>query len=126
MRNRVATFALVTLSAGASAQSGADSVAGIQLYPGASRSGVEASEKFIKDTGYPVAVCRHTPDSIQKVVAFYRRDKNLELGEGPMTDSAQFFGRAGNSMSITSPWVDLNTGFFNKDTLVCIVAKGGK
>jgi hypothetical protein len=126
MKYLSASLTLVALAAHAAAQSGADSVAGIQLYPGASRSGVEASEKFIKDSGYPIAVCRHTPDSIQKVVAFYRRDKNLELGDGPMTDSAQFFGRAGNSMSITSPWVDMNTGIFNKDTLVCIVARGAK
>jgi hypothetical protein len=58
------------------------------------------------------------------VVAFYRRDKQLELGPGPITDSAQFFGRSGNSMSITSQQVDLNTGTFNQDTLICIVAKG--
>jgi hypothetical protein len=126
MKKVVASWALAALAAGAVAQGGAPSVAGIQLYPGASSSGVEASEKFIKGSGYPIVVCRHTPDSIQKVVDFYRRDKNLELGPGPITDSAQFFGRAGNSMSITSPWVDLNTGTFNKDTLVCIVAKGGK
>ncbi len=71
MNKTFTSFALVTLAAGAAAQSGAQSVAGIQLYPGASRSGVEASQR-------------------------------------------------------TSPWVDLNTGIFNKDTLVCIAARAVK
>jgi hypothetical protein len=126
-RQLIAIIVIPWLAAGVAAQAGADnSVAGIQLYPGGSSNGVQASEKVIKDTGYPIAVCRRTPDSIDKVVAFYRRDKQLELGLGPITDSAQFFGRTGNSMSITSPWVDMNTGIFNKDTLVCIVAKAAK
>lgn len=126
MKNLIAALTLVALAAHAVAQSGADSVAGIQLYPGGSRSGVEGTENSIKATGYPIGVCRRTPDSIQKVVAFYRRDKSLELLDGPITDSAYFSNRSGSSMSILSPWVDTKTLVSNQDTLVCIAAKSTK
>ena len=104
----------------------ADAVAGIALYPGASSSNVESSEKVLKDSGYPTAVCRHTADSVAKVFAFYRNDKQLQpLGE-PTKDNAGFAGTAGASMSINSPWVDLKTLRSNNDTMICIVSRGGK
>jgi hypothetical protein len=104
----------------------ADTVVGIQLYPGSSSSNVEGSEKVLKDTGYRTAVCRHTRDSLVKVVAFYSQDKQLSpLGE-PTKDNAAFATRAGGSMSINSPWVDMKTMKFNDGTMICIVHKAVK
>jgi hypothetical protein len=102
---------------------GAETVAGIQVYPGASGKNVEGSEKVLRDTGYKTAVCRHTADSLSKVVAFYRTDKQLvPLGE-PSKDNAGFAGKAGASMSINSPWVDMGTMQMNSSTLICIVSR---
>ena len=44
MRRMFVSFALATLACSAAAQTGSGSVAGIQLYPGGLRNGVEASK----------------------------------------------------------------------------------
>ena len=111
---------------GIAAQAAGESVAGIQLYPGASAHDVEGSEKVLKDTGYPTAVCRHTPDSLEKVVAFYRKDKELSPMGEPSKDNAGFSNKAGASMSINSPWVNMKTFQMNKGTMVCIASKKAK
>jgi hypothetical protein len=116
----------VLLALGVTAQAGPESVAGIQLYPGGSSSHVEGSEKVLKDTGYPTAVCRHTPDSLAKVVAFYSKDKQLSLMGEPSKDNAAFAGKAGASLSINSPWVDMKSLQFNNGTMICIVSKSAK
>jgi hypothetical protein len=113
-------------AAGALAQTSADKVAGIALYPGASSSDVEGSEKVLKDTGYPVAVCRHTKDSLDKVVAFYRNDKQLTPMGEPSKDNAGFYNKAGASMSINSPWVNMKTFQMTQGTMICIAGKGAK
>ena len=104
----------------------AQAVAGIALYPGASSKGVEGSEKVLHDTGYPTAVCRHTGDSLDQVVRFYRADKQLSLLGEPTKDNAGFASKTGASMSINSPWVDMGTMKMNSGTLICIVSKNGK
>jgi hypothetical protein len=104
----------------------ADAVAGIQLYPGSSSGNVEGSEKILKDTGYKTAVCRHTADSLAKVVAFYRTDKTLSLLGEPSKDNAGFATKAGASMSINSPWLDMKTMKFNDGTMICIVDRSAK
>jgi hypothetical protein len=114
---------LALCSAGAWAQAEADSVAGIPLYPGASRSGVDSSQKMLKDSGYPTAVCRRTPDSVAKVVAFYRAQKQMQMLGEASKDNASFAGPAGASMSINSPWTDTQTLVSSKDTMICIVAR---
>lgn len=108
------------------AQTNVDRVAGIQLYPGSSSKNVESSEKILKDTGYPVAVCRHTSDSLAKVVAFYRNNKLLSLLGEPGKDNASFSSKAGASMSINSPWIDMTTFAQNSGTLICIADRGKK
>jgi hypothetical protein len=125
---RVHTLFLVMLlaSTGALAQPGADRVAGIQLYPGSSSSNVESQEEFLRGSGYKTAVCRITADSLAKVVAFYGKDKQLApLGE-PSKDNAGFATRAGASMSINSPWVNMKTMQFNDGTMICIVDRKAK
>jgi hypothetical protein len=58
-----ASLLLAALAVLAPPSHAADSVAGIELYPGALSTNVEGSEKVLKDSGYPVVVCRHTADS---------------------------------------------------------------
>jgi hypothetical protein len=123
MKYPMTSLLLMTLVASAAAQSGADQVAGIQLYPGSSRSNAEGSEKVIKDSGYKTAVCRHTGDSLGKVVAFYRADKNLSLLGDPSNDNAGFATKNGASISINSPWVDMKTLKFNDGTMICIASR---
>ena len=125
-RSQALLVSLLVTATGATAQSGASRVAGIQLYPGSSSSNVEGSEKVLKDTGYKIAVCRQTADSLAKVVAFYRNDKQLSLLGEPSKDNAAFATQAGASMSINSPWVDMKTLKFNDSTMICIVDRGAK
>jgi hypothetical protein len=122
------TLFLVVLlaSTGASAQPGADRVAGIQLYPGSSSSNVGGQEEFLRGSGYKTAVCRHTADSLAKVVAFYSKDKQLALLGEPSKDNAGFATKAGASMSINSPWVNMKTMQFNDGTMICIVDRSAK
>jgi hypothetical protein len=122
----VASLLLAALAGLALPSYAADSVAGIQLYPGASSTNVEGSEKVIRDTGYPVAVCRHTTDSLAKVVAFYRNDKQLTLMGEPTIDNAGFYNKAGASMSINSPWMNMKTFQMTSGTMICIAGKSGK
>ena len=114
------------IASGMASPAGAESVAGIQLYPGASDSDVEGSEKVLKDTGYPVAVCRHTADSLDKVVAFYRNDKQLSPMGEPSKDNAGFYNKAGASMSINSPWINMKTFQMTNGTMICIASKSAK
>lgn len=118
-------IALAMAASGAAVRA-ADAVAGIPLYPGSSSSNVEGSEKILKDTGYKTAVCRHTPDSLAKVVAFYRNDKTLSLMGEPSKDNAGFATKSGASMSINSPWVDMKTMSMNDGSMICIVHRGAK
>jgi hypothetical protein len=117
---------LALLASAVTAAAGGESVAGIQLYPGASSSNVEGTEKFLKDTGYPVAVCRNTTDSLEKVVAFYRSDKQLSPMGEPGKDNAGFYNKAGASMSINSPWINMKTFQMTNGTMICIASKGAK
>jgi hypothetical protein len=127
MRHSVFFCIGVALATSANAaHAGPESVAGIQLYPGASSSNVEDSEKVIKSTGYPIAVCRHTTDSLDKVVAFYRNDKQLSPMGAPSKDNAGFFNKAGASMSINSPWMNMKTFQMTNGTMICIASKGTK
>ena len=123
MKLWIKAMALFTLLASATAQGGADNVAGIQLYPGSSASGVEGSEKIVKDTGYKTVACRHTTDSLSKVVAFYRNDKQLTLLGEPSKDNAGFVSKTGASITINSPWIDMKTLASNDSTMICIAQK---
>jgi hypothetical protein len=112
---------MLLASTGAPAQPDTDRVAGIQLYPGSSSSNAQSQEEFLRSSGYKTAVCRITADSLGKVVAFYGRDQQLApLGE-PSKDNAGFATKAGASMSINSPWVNMKAMQLNDGTMICIV-----
>ena len=112
--------------AASAAETPADRVAGILLYPGASSAGVDGTEKMLKDSGYGTAVCRRTRDTLAKVVAFYRKQSGLQLVGEPGDDSATFMGSAaGTSVNVNSPWMDVKTFQMQKDTQICIVSRGG-
>jgi hypothetical protein len=113
-------------ASGITAHAAPETVAGIQLYPGASSSNVEDSEQVIKSSGYPIAVCRHTTDNLDKVVAFYRNDKQLSPMGAPSKDNAGFFNKTGASMSINSPWMNMKTFQMTNGTMICIASKGAK
>jgi hypothetical protein len=122
MKQALMCCILLWIGCGASvAQS--NSVAGVQLYPGASSTDVEGTEKLLKDSDYAIAVCRHTPDSLEKVVAFYNKDKSLSpLGE-PSKDNAGFVNKAGAAMSINSPWINMKTLQMINGTMICIASR---
>ena len=102
----------------------ADRVAGILLYPGASRAGVDGTEKMLRDSGYGTAVCLRTRDTLAKVVGFYKKQSGLQLVGEAGDDSATFMGSApGTSVNVNSPWMDMKTLQMQKDTQICIVSR---
>jgi hypothetical protein len=125
-KNALMSLTFSALATGITANAGPENVVGIRLYPGASNSNVEGSENVIKSSGYPIAVCRHTTDSLDKVVAFYRNDKQLSPMGEPSKDNAGFFNKAGVSMSINSPWMNMKTFQMTNGTMICIASKGAK
>lgn len=130
-RGSAARSGLLALSmlatVGAMAKGDSDRVAGFQLYPGSSSSNVDGPEKILKDTGYKTAVCRQTPDSLAKVVAFYRNDKQLEvLGDPSKDDSITIISKTSASVVVNSPWMDFNTLKMNNTTMICIADRSAK
>lgn len=126
---KITWWVLLLFSAATSAvtQAGAESVAGITLYPGSSANGVEGPEKVIKDTGYPIALCQRSNHSLEKGVALHRRDKALELLRDPTKDNATFAHRSGSpSISINRPWFDASSMGFKNETLIRIAARAAK
>jgi hypothetical protein len=102
--------------------------AGIALYPGSSKTGVEGSEKFLRDSGYAQATCRRTGDSLAKVVAYYQKDKRLQLvgALGPGDDNATLSGPAGVAIVVNNPWMDMATLQSKKETMICIASRNGR
>jgi hypothetical protein len=119
---------LLTVCGSAAAQAPAETVSGVTPYPGSTRNGIESAEKFLLASGYKLAVCRRTGDSLEKVVAFYRRDKQLELVGEALTDSATFsvIGKVGSALQINRPWMDSATFVMNQDTLICVAGRNAK
>jgi hypothetical protein len=124
----VAMTAQFIVCGGAAAQAPAETVAGVAPYPGSTRNGIDSAEKLLLASGYKLAVCRRTGDSLEKVVAFYRRDKQLELVGEALADNATFGvnGKVGTALQINRPWMDSATFVMNQDTLICVAGRDAK
>jgi hypothetical protein len=109
----VALFAFVSGSAFAEAQYG------VEVYPGAKAD--EQVAKQVKDKLKITAKTYRTSDPVSKVTDFYRKQNLTEAHASKK--GATFTSKAGATVTIQSPWLDMDSGKMNNDTLVSIVAK---
>jgi hypothetical protein len=100
-----------------SAQAGAESQHGVQVYPGAKADAQVAADlkKSMKITAHTY----RTTDSVEKVAQFYKSQK---LKEMPGADKKQAgFMADGVHVTVQNPWMDMQSGKINNDTLISIV-----
>ncbi len=90
---------------------------GIKVYDGAKFDA--DTTKFLKESMSLEAACYTTNDSVDKVVAFYKKQPGLK-SVGISKESAMF--KKGNiDVTMQSPWMDMKTGKMMKSTLISIV-----
>ncbi|MBI3597421.1 MAG: hypothetical protein HY203_09740 [Nitrospirae bacterium] len=96
---------------------------GVKVYDGAKYD--EAISKFVSGIGAGEAFCYVTKDSLEKVVAFYKKQPSFELFSNDK-ETAMFMYKKGNrdtgiNITIQNPWMDTKTGKMRNDTLISIV-----
>ena len=119
MRSLAVVLAVALLGAGALVL--AQDKFGVAVYPGAKpdTATADAMKKMMSATDVG---CYRTADSVDKVLAFYKKQANLkEMGT---TAKAGMFQKKDDdrvSMTVQNPWIDMTTGKMTKDTLISIV-----
>ena len=108
----LALFVLVSGAAFAETQ------AGVEVYPGAKAD--EQVAKHVKDKLKMTAKTYRTSDAVSKVADFYRKQN---LTEAHASKKGATFTSKTATVTIQSPWLDMDTGKMNNDTLISIVAK---
>jgi len=111
----------VTVVALAAAALVAEDKFGVKVYEGAKLdkdTSARLSEAFSVE-----AFCYRTSDSLEKVVAFYKKQPGLEsMGEGKKgANEGAMFKKGDVDITIQNPWMDMTTGQLTKDTLISIV-----
>ena len=96
----------------------AESQYGVEVYPGAKAD--EQVAKQVKDRLKVTAKTYRTSDAVSKVADFYRKQN---LTEAHASKKGATFTGKGATVTIQSPWLDMDSGKMNNDTLVSIVAK---
>jgi hypothetical protein len=94
---------------------------GVKVYEGAKldkQTSTQVSEAFSIE-----AFCYRTGDSLDKVVAFYKKEPGLEFMGGGKGDAKEgaMFKKGDVDITIQNPWMDMKTGQLTKDTLITIV-----
>jgi hypothetical protein len=96
---------------------------GVAVYPGAKPDTATAAAVKKMMSAADVA-CYRSPDTVDKVVAFYKKQTNLtEIGTTAEGGMFKKKGDAGVSMTVQSPWMDMTTGKMMKDTLISLVKR---
>jgi len=92
---------------------------GIVVYTGAKYD--SGSTEFLKQMS-PQSAAYRTGDSIEKVIAFYRKQPGFTL-VGDSTKEGAMFRKGKMDVTVQSPWMDTKTGKLMKDTLISIVTR---
>jgi hypothetical protein len=91
---------------------------GVEVYPGARPD--EQVAKQVKEKLKITARTYRTSDPVSKVADFYRKQN---LTEAHASKKGATFTGKGATVTIQSPWLDMDSGKMNNDTLVSIVPK---
>ena len=91
---------------------------GIEVYPGAKEDAAVA--KQVKQKLKIDAHTYRTADDVAKVTDFYRKQN---LTQKTSTKKGASFSGTSATVTVQSPWLDLESGQLNKDTLISIAGK---
>jgi hypothetical protein len=95
----------------------------LKVYPSALYDA--ATTKILKESMSVQGTCYRTSDTIDKVVAFYQKEKGLKLvsktDEGAMFQMNGGAAQGGVDVTIQRPWRHMETGKMMNDTLISIV-----
>ena len=116
MKNKIKIVLALTLIALCAAALGAEEKFGVKVYEGAKLD--EALSKWVSESFSLEAFCYRTNDSLEKVVAFYKKEPDLKL-MGESKESAMF-KKGDVDITIQNPWLDAKTGQMIKETLITI------
>jgi hypothetical protein len=89
---------------------------GVQIYSGA-RYDAETTAIVTQMGGQ--AACYRTPENLEKVLDFYRKQPGATLVH--MGAKGAYFKVNGVNVTVQSPWLNMKTGAQNTDTLISIV-----
>jgi hypothetical protein len=116
MKNKIKLALAVTLIAICAVALGAEEKFGVKVYEGAKLD--EAISKWVSESFSLEAFCYRTNDSLEKVLAFYKKEPDLKLmGE---TKEGAMFKKGDVDITIQNPWMDTKTGQMIKETLITI------
>jgi hypothetical protein len=90
---------------------------GVPAYPGGTYD--PQTVKALKEMMQLDAACFRTKDSVSSVVDFYKKQGGLKLLHAD--EKGAFFKKGNIDITVQTPWMDMNTGKMNKDTLISIV-----
>jgi hypothetical protein len=99
----------------------AEQVKGVEVYPGA-KADPSVAQSLEKKMGIKGASTYRTSDPVKKVAEFYRK-QGLEEMPGA-DDRGAMFSKGKTNVTIQRPWMDMDSGKLNNDTLVSVVGPG--
>ena len=116
MKSKAKSLLVVTLLALTVAASAAEEKLGVKVYEGAKLD--KDASAWVSESFSVEAFCYRTADSLDKVVAFYKKEPGLEfMGEGK---EGAMFKKGDVDVTIQNPWMNMKTGQLTKDTLITI------
>jgi len=117
MKSKTRLALAVTLLALSAAASVAEEKFGVKVYENAKPD--KATSAALSESMSIEAFCYRTSDSLDKVVAFYKKEPGLEFMGGDKESA--MFKKGEVDVTIQNPWMDMKTGQLTKDTLITIV-----
>ncbi len=120
MKRLIVLFAVLMVALVFSAPADAEERFGVAVYPGAKYD--DATSKYMSESQQLTIACFRTNDGLDKVAAFYRKQKGLSVRGDVLRENAYFQSDSAD-VTIQKPWMNVITGRMMTDTLISIVKK---
>ena len=120
MNRLIVLFAVLIAAVTLSVPAGAEERFGVAVYPGAKYD--DATSKYMSESLQLTIACYRTNDSLDKVAAFYRKQKGLSLRGDVLKENAHFQSDTAD-VTLQKPWMNVISGRMMNDTLISIEKK---
>ena len=120
MKRLIVIFVMLMVTSVLSATASAEERFGAVVYPGAKYD--ETTSKYMSESRQLTIACFRTNDSLDKVAAFYRKQKEFSIRGEVMKENARFQSSTVD-VTLQSPWLNVISGRMMNDTLISIVKK---
>ena len=120
MKKLILLFAVLMAAIVLSAPAGAEDRFGVAVYPGAKYD--DATSKYMSESLQRTMACYRTNDSLDKVAAFYRKQKGLSVRGDVLKENAHFQSDTAD-VALQNPWMNVISGRMMNDTLISIEKK---